>query len=136
MDYLADNIQWVILSVILATFSFLIVIGVRIFRLGKWVGKVDNDRINCNTFIEEVRLDIKRIFERLPSTAIVSDSPIRLTDLGEKISKHINATEWAKSEAEKLFKKSEDMDSFEIQNLSFAHAKEYEPTDELLKKNA
>ena len=131
--FLANNIQWVILSAIIATLSVSIAIGVRIFRLGKWVGEVDKDRDSCNSFIGEVRVDIKKIFERLPSTAIASDSPIRLTDLGKKISKHINATDWAMSEAEKLFERSEGMDSFEIQNLSFEHAKNYEPTDELLK---
>ncbi len=132
--YIADNIQWVILSAIIATLSISIAIGIRIFRLGRWVGEVDKDRDSCNSFIDEIRSDIKRIFERLPSTAVASDSPIRLTDLGKKISKHLNANDWAKSEADKCFDKSKGMDSFEIQKFPFDYAQEYKPNDELLRK--
>ena len=60
-------------------------------RLIYWMGTVDTDRKNFRSFMEEVRADIKEILGRLPPVAVTSGSPLRLTDLGHKISEAIDA---------------------------------------------
>ena len=71
-------------TVVIAAISFA-------YKYGKWQGEVDNDRNNFKEFIKEVRSDVKEILSRLPAKPISSSSPIRLTELGERISKKIDA---------------------------------------------
>ena len=55
-------------------------------KFGKWQEEVDTDRKAFKDFMKEIRQDIKKILERLPQRTIESTSPLRLTDLGKKIS--------------------------------------------------
>ncbi len=104
------------------------------FKYGKWQGEVNSDRESFRSFINEIRNDIKDILKRLPPTPVTSASPIRLTELGEKISLAINAGDWAKAEAGKLVCEVEGKDQFEIQSIAFQYANEFEPFPDLLKK--
>lgn len=65
------------------------------YRFTKWKTEVDLARTDLQTrfdalrtdlkeFMQEIRDDIKSIRGRLPPQAIVSESPLRLTDFGEK----------------------------------------------------
>ena len=71
----------------------LLAVGGIIFKFGKWTGEVNSDRDRFNKFIKEVRDDIKTILSRIPPSVVVGSSPLRLTELGEKISKEIHAKE-------------------------------------------
>ena len=104
------------------------------YNFGVWKGKLDNDRNSFKEFMSEVRADIKLILTRLPPTPTTSESPIRLTDLGERISNSIDAKCWARNKAKELVDKTKNMDSFEIQDLSFNYAKELDPDGALLEK--
>lgn len=100
----------------------------------RWTAVVDADRKEFREFMTEIREDVKKILLRTQPTPIATSSPIRLTDLGETISNHINAKSWAKTEADNLLEKTRGMDSLEIQTLSFDHAENHEPNDLLLSK--
>ncbi len=104
------------------------------YKFGLWKGEVDNDRANFNDFMKEVRSDIKQLLTRLPEKPLSSSSPIRLTELGERISQSIDAKSWAEETAKKLKSDTEHSDPFEIQQKSFDEAKNFEPDEILLKK--
>ena len=66
-----------------------------------WVGRMTEFKSGTTRLLEEIREDVKKIFDRLPPAAVASGSPLRLTDLGEKISAELNAREWASELIEK-----------------------------------
>ena len=110
------------------------------FKAGKWVGHVNSDRAKFKEFMNEIRddikairEDIKNIFTHLPPNMTSSTSPIKLTELGEKVSKSTNAKEWAIKVAKELFEETEGKDAFEIQEISFDHAQDFDPEETLLK---
>ncbi len=58
--------------------------------------------------MNEVRDDIKKILDRLPAKAVASGSPIQLTNLGQSISKQIDAKKIAIEHAHKVFDQVKD----------------------------
>ena len=74
---------WIIGSLSLLS----VVIGASI-AFGTWKGKVDTNQSHFKTtldsFMVEIRADIKRIFERLPSETVSGASPLRLTAKGRQ----------------------------------------------------
>ena len=109
------------------------VIGFIIY-VADWHGKVNMDRNTFREFMSEVRVDIKKILERLPSPTIESKSPIRLNDLGQNVSERLDATTWAVNESEKLVEKVENLDALGIQETAFQHAQGFDPPGELREK--
>ena len=89
------------------------------FQAGKWVGNVNSDRTKFEEFMSEIRDDEKKFVTHLPPNLTSSTSPIKLTELGEKVSKSTNAKEWAIKVAKELFEETEGKDAFEIQEFSF-----------------
>lgn len=93
-----------------------------LISIGIWIGKIEYFRGTVDKMLREIRDDIKKIFERLPSPETVeSNSPRRLTDLGKDISKHLKASTWAESESDKLFSGVQGKQPYEIEELSFEH---------------
>ena len=45
--------------------------------------------------LKEIREDIKKIFQKMPSSIATAQSPRKLTDYGEKLSSKLNAKEWS-----------------------------------------
>jgi hypothetical protein len=89
------TINYIVLGVTATTAVTLITF---LFKFAAWKGSVDSDRRNFHEFMNEIRVDmreirndIKRIFDRLPLETTGSSSPIGLTDLGESVSKEIDA---------------------------------------------
>ena len=122
----------------------LAVIGL-VWTLGQWKGKVDAERTSFKDFMSEIRQninairsDIKDDFHRLsmntPISTAQSHSPIRLNDLGQKISEKLGAKSWAESEGEKLVGKVSGKDAFEIRSFAFQYADNYESDERLLKE--
>ncbi|MCY4264374.1 MAG: hypothetical protein OXE78_05925 [Gammaproteobacteria bacterium] len=103
-------------------------------KYGKWQGEVNTDRSTFKDFMLEVRADIKKILEQLPTPTIASSSPIRLTELGAQISEKLDAKAWAQAEAEKLIGETEGADALGIQETAFTHAQDFDPPKELLGK--
>ena len=97
---------------------------------GEWKGAVDSDRIAFKEFIKEIRDDIKEIFKRLPAPPTISDSPLRLTEFGERLAKDLDATEWVNTVAKQFEDKADGKEDFEIQEMCFEYA-EAELSDEM-----
>ena len=118
-----------------------ITVVVLFVKFVRWTASVDSDRKEFRDFmtevredIKEVREDIKKILLRTKPMPTSTSSPIRLTDLGEKISVHTGAKEWAESQAGNLFEKTNGMNAFEIQTASFDYANSFAPDEDLLQK--
>ena len=104
-----------------------------VFWVGNWHGSVNSDRKAFKEFMQEIRLDIKKIFERLPPPTTATRSPISLTELGQEISDKLNVAAWAKTEAKQFYEDVAGKNPFEIQEISFNHALNFEPSEDLLK---
>lgn len=136
------------LAILVALLTAILALIAAAFKFGSWYGEVNSDRILFKEFmaevrkdieelrknIEEIRIQINNILIRLPTLPTTGESPIRLTELGERISKDIDAKDWATEMARELIGQTEGMNPFEIQTISFDHAKKFEPDDALLTK--
>ena len=81
--------------------AVLAVLGL-LWKAAVWKGKVDSDLPYLKSMMEEIRDDIKNIFQALPMPTAVGKSPTQLTEFGEKIANRIEVWEWASQEAESL----------------------------------
>ncbi len=130
------TVHWILISVT----AFLAFVAL-IFKFGSWYGEVNSDRKMFEEFMQEIRKNIDDIRKnindvlgRLSPPPTISESLICLSELGEQISKNIGAKAWAAEVAQELVGQAKDMDPFQVQMLSFEHAKSFEPDDELLAK--
>lgn len=98
--------------------------------LSKWIGGVNEHKSEVGRLMQEIRTDIKKIFQRLPSEALDRDSPIRLTDLGDEMATRIDAGAWAAKEAVALRERVEGRSPYRIQNFAYEYAHyEYRPDE-------
>ena len=77
------------------------VIGTAVVYIAKyfyWKGHVDSDLNSFKEFMQEVRMDIKKILERLPPRTVTPGSPLKLTSFGERIAQRFGAQKWAKEQ--------------------------------------
>ena len=122
------------LAIVVVSVTVLLALIAAVFKLGNWYGQVNSDRVMFKEFMTEIRKDINNILSRLPPLPTAGASPIHLTDLGERISKHVGATNWAEGVAPELVGQTEGMNPYEIQTMSFDYAKKFEPDEALLAK--
>ena len=94
-------------------------------RLIYWMGQVDTDRTNFKKFMERVEDKIDQIFERLPKQTTATESSIRLTGLGQRISLELGASEWAGIASLNLVERYRGLSqsAYEIQERCFRYAK-------------
>ena len=95
----------------------LAVIGA-IWAAARWTGKVDGKLGDLTKAVDEIRADIKKIFQRLPDPVVAGTSPLQLTDFGEKIAKSIDAHTWALTLAPTVLPDVEGKRPFEIDTFS------------------
>ena len=74
--------------------------------------------------MKEIRSDIKQIFHLLPSPVAAGQSPIILTEHGEKLSSQLDAKKWARTVAPKLLNKLEGYADFEIHEFCKSYTRE------------
>lgn len=100
-----------------------------------WVGRMTEFKSATTKLLEEIREDVKKIFDRLPPATVASDSPLRLTNLGEKIGKELDAREWAAEQIEKRGLTGEGKLPYEVQEMcrDYVHDK-FDPAPELESK--
>ena len=81
-------------------------------------------------FMREIRRDLRKLLYRFGASA--SDgSPLRLTDLGRKISDTVDAPAWARETAKILRLRVEGKPPYEVQDACFSFVDdEFEPSDE------
>ena len=138
-DWYSNPVVWI------GSLSLAAVVVGAIFSIGQWKGRldadrstlrkdIDSDRVTIRDFMAEIRADIKKIFERLPPplTTVAGVSPLRLTELGRKISARLTASAIADGLAPHLRERVAGLQPYEIQELCFAYIRdEYEPPDDL-----
>ena len=105
----------------------LAVIGT-VWKFGAWYGAVNSDRESFKDFTKEIRnelkaihTEIKRIFEKMPSSTVETKSPVTLTELGETVSKSVNAPQWAAEQASTLLRDAFGKAEFEVFDLCVEH---------------
>ena len=86
--------------------------------IGKWIGAVNTDRESFKEFMNEIRADIKKIFQRLPPSPVTGNSPLRLTDFGKEIADKFGAFEWARELAPELVDGVRGKEPFEVDEFS------------------
>ena len=133
-DWYANPLVWIgLLSLAAVVFGL-------VFGLGQWKGNLDSDRASFKEFmtglkgdLAQIRSDINRIFERLPSPRpLASGSPLRLTELGREISARLDAGTIADGLLPQLRERSSGMQPYEIQELCFKHVQEeYGPPEDV-----
>ena len=125
-------------AIILITALLIVIIAifVALFAAGKWFDKVEKHMASVNSSLEEIRADIKNIFRRLGSGQVVdSNSPIRLTELGQKISAELWIRDWARQTADGLLTEAKGKKEFEIYDICTQYVNdEFQPNDEQKKK--
>ena len=97
--------------------------------VGVWIGNVNSDRTSFKKFmdsieskISEINQDIKNILVRLTPDVTSRGSPIRLTDLGERVSEIIGAKGMAESLSRELHPQTINMTDYEIQEFTKDYA--------------
>ena len=100
--------------------------------IGMWIGGMNHHKADVVKFMDEIRADIKRIFERLPQSNTVSGgSPLRLTELGQSISDTLGATAWAERMVPDLVERTKGKQPFEVQAICRGYIyDEFKPDDE------
>ena len=90
--------------------------------VGIWIGHVNSDRKSFKEFMVEVRKDIKKILGHLGPEVDSRTSPLRLNELGNKVSAEIEAAAWAFRVAPALKGRIDGMEAYDIQEFCFAYA--------------
>lgn len=83
---------------------------------GRWKSEVDKDREIFKEFIEKVEGKLDEILEHFSPRLIATNSPLQLTETGEKISEEIEGKEWAYKVAEGIKENTSGMSPYEIQS--------------------
>ena len=110
----------------------LIAAGTLGFKLSQWVSDVNADRKEFRAFMEEMRTKIESILSRLPPVPARDGSPLRLTDLGERITQTLGGRAWAQETAAVLAERARGKQPYDIQELCTAYVREeFQPTAEL-----
>ena len=108
-------------------------------KIAHWMGTVDRDRAAAerdrsrfDRLIDEIRADIKGIFDRLPPSPVAGASPLRLTEMGREISDALEAGALADSLVPALRERAEGKDAYTIQELCREYVREeFKPSEEL-----
>jgi len=103
-----------------------------LFRAGMWVGGVNEHTRVVTGFMAEIREDTKKLLRRSGSAAVTSDSPLRLTELGDAIATELDETSWAQQAAACIRDGAGGKRPYEIQELclEYLDSEEFRPSDE------
>ena len=116
-EWLANTPWWVV-----AGLSFTVL--VLFFKGSKWFGATNTRLDKLDECIKVIGEDIKKILLRLPQMTFVGQSPVRLTEFGEKISAEIKAKEWVFKHALNLKTEIYGSREFEVFEKSLAYVVE------------
>ena len=105
-----------------------------VFGAGKWVGAISSDRASFKELSKEVRADIKEILRRIGPAAISNARPIQLTELGQNISKAIDASKWASSQPTQIEKNATGISDYDVQVSAFNYVEACDFDEEMESK--
>ena len=103
--------------------------------IANWHGKVNTDREMFKTFMQDVKDKIDQIFDRLPTPATTSMSPVQLTDLGKQVSEDADAKAWVAEHVADVREQTEGMSPYDIQQFCFGYVS-MEKLDEVRQQKA
>ena len=110
-----------------------ITLVITLFGVGIWAGRVMTKQAAFSEFMKEMKGEIKeistnvaRILTRLDriDRDVISESPLRLTNLGEQVADTLEADDWAEKIAEDVYDEVQGKRKYEIQIFSFEYAKD------------
>lgn len=120
-------------------YLLVLAVATALIRGGMWAGGVNEHRRVVTGFmadmradINEIREDIKKLLRRSGSAAVDSDSPLRLTEVGDAIAAKLDATSWAQRTAARVGDRVEGKRPYEIQEfcLEYVDSEEFRPSEE------
>ncbi len=101
------------------------------FAFGRWVGAVNGDRISFNQFmgrigndIRELRQDIKDLLRRQDSPTIERNSPLRLSETGQRVSADLDLPGMARKIAVSVKPEIKGKLPYDIQEFCFNYIRE------------
>lgn len=103
--------NWWWLAIVPTSVLAFIALGTVIFRGGRWAGSVD-------TALANIQRDVGRILQHLGLATVVSDSPMTLTEFGEKIADEMGVRAWAEALAPNLLKEVKGTRAFEADEFA------------------
>ncbi len=142
LEYIENPAVWIIAVLAVCTVCV---------RLITWINSVNTDRKSFEKSIDKMdkriteiadRIDIKItqindrihdvvLWSRQPSKTVHMDSPLSLTDLGERVAEHLNSSEIVDSLVEDVYEKAKSLPPYDVQNLCFSYARNWTPPDEM-----
>ncbi len=110
-----------------------------LIAIGKWIGAVNSDRGSFKKFtvavrddLKDIQNDIKKMLHWQSSKTIDSQSPLRLTEIGQKVSDLLDIPAITEMLVSTLRPQVEGKQPYDIQERCFAYVRdEYEPSPEL-----
>lgn len=97
----------------------------------KWMGSVDAKLSQFEISIQDIKNDIRsltsNIFDisyRMGSKVADKQSPVRLTDFGQEISKNLDAPNWVKKISDVVQHEVKGMEPYDIQEFSFQYVQD------------
>ena len=128
------DLLWKGATIILATMALLAAVGSAL----AWFIRTSDDRKDFKEFMQEIRKDIKDLSQTLNQVvgilirggasdlSLVAEgaSPLKLNELGRKISGEINAKDWALTLAKTLNNQVSGMSAYDIQEFCFGYVTE------------
>lgn len=84
-----------------------------------------------NSFMDEIREDIKRIFRRLPPIPVASNSPLRLTNMGRDIAKTPEAGTWAQRTAAVVRDQVAELPDYDVQEFCSEYVRNWQPAPDM-----
>ena len=103
----------------------------------RWQGKVDEKLTGLDELkkvVSEIQKTVSEILGRLPPQTFTSQSPLKLTDFGKKISKELNVENWLNEHLINIKQKLKDKEEFEIFEECLIYVIDLEKTDNSFKR--
>ena len=115
-------------------FTPIVTIGAAVWKMSSWITSINLRLKFLEEAAKEFRVDIKKLFTGISPSPIASQSPVQLTEYGEKISRTVNVKQWAKREASNLIEEVRGKEEFEIYDLCIHYvSKQFTETPEFTK---
>ena len=90
--------------------------------MSRWQGGVDSDRKKFDDFMTYMRSVVDQILDRLPSRTDAGTSPVRLTDVGEEVSRNAKVKDWVAEHLKEVSQQAMSMSPYDVQQLCFDYA--------------
>lgn len=114
-----------VLYAVVKVIRWTVTVDLKLDQFAGFTKEVREDFREVRQELKEVRQDIKQIFLRLPPPPVAGDSPLQLTDFGEKMADFTKAKSWASDLAPSLRADVVGKRPFEVDEFSrsFVHGR-------------